>query len=315
MARGTVEQANAANQTSARVAGLLVILSLMSGGLAVLRNLLCVSYTSARGKVFLFDLEERRLLSCWEIDPDKRGGYSDAGGVALDMDFNIFVADTCNNTVRRYSAFGVELGRLGLPVEGGPGAARRDRVGVLDRPRGVGVYRETVFVSCGERRLRCGLQRFHRDGRVLAPIRAFGESEGQFGAPQGLCVCNGELMVADTLNGAIQRFRLHGQYIGRFSTARGRDEASRPVALVPTRDGDLLVVDHGDQRGLQRFSISGEPKGEPFSEVVEHPLAAVRDQAGRIYVLDRDGERVLRFHADLSFDAVIVDLAEILYDP
>ena len=309
-----MEQANVPNQTSASVAGLLVILSLMSGGLAVLRNLLCVSYTSARGKVFLFDLEERRLLSCWGIDPDQDGGYSDAGGVALDMDFNIFVADTCNNTVRRYTAFGVEHSRLGRPVEGGPGAARRDRAGVLDRPRGVGVHGETVFVSCGERRLRYGLQRFHRDGRVLAPIRSFGESEEKFGAPQGLCVSNGELMVADTLNGVVQRFRLNGQYIGRFSTARGPNEASRPVALVPTRDGDLLVVDHGDERGLRRFGISGEPKGEPFSEVVEHPLAAVRDPAGRIYVLDRDGERVLRFLPDLRFDAVIVDLAEILYD-
>ena len=280
------------------------------------RNLLCVSYTSARGKVFLFDLEERRLLSFWEIEPDESGGYSDAGGVALDSEFTIFVADSCNNTVRRYSAFGVELGRLGRPVEGGAGAARRDRVGVLDRPRGVGVHKDTVFVSCGERRLRCGLQRFGRGGRVMKPIHAFGEPDGRFGAPRGLSVGNGELAVADTLNGIVQRFRINGQYIGQFSTARSTDEASRPVGLVPTGDGHLLVVDAGDVRGLRRFAISGEPAGEPddLAERVDNPLAAARDESGRIYVLDRDGERVLRFGPNLDFEAVIVDLSEVLYD-
>ena len=275
-----------------------------------------MSYTSARGKVFLFDLEERRLLSFWEIDPDESDGYSDAGGVAVDSDFTIFVADSYNNTVRRYSAFGVELARLGQPVEGGPGAARRDRAGVLDRPWGVGVHKDTVFVTCGERRLRCGLQRFGRDGRVLKPIHAFGEQDGRFGAPRGLSLGNGELMVADTLNGVVQRFRINGQYIGKFPTARAQDEASRPVSLVLTGDGHLLVVDSGDARGLRRFAISGAPAGEPrdLAERVENPLAAARDEAGRIYVLDRDGERVLRFYPNLDFEAVIVDLAEVLHD-
>lgn len=282
----------------------------------MLRNLLCVSYTSARGKVFLFDLEERRLLSFWGIEPEDGEGYSDAGGVAVDEDFTIFVADTCNNTVRRYSAFGVEMGRLGLPAEGGPGAARRDRAGVLDRPRGVGVSGDTVFVSCGDRRLRCGLQRFDRQGRVLKPIQSHGESTSRFGAPRGLCLTKGELLVADTLNGEVQRFRIHGEFIGRFATARNGPEASRPVDLVETGDGDVLVVDHGDERGLRRFSIGGEPKDPSghLAERVEEPLAAARDEAGRVYVLDRGGERVLRFHPDLTFEAVIVDLAEIVHD-
>ena len=108
----------------------------------------------------------------------------------------------------------------------------------------------------------------------------------------------------------------HGEYIGRFSTARRAEEASRPVDLVATEDGDVLVVDHGDQRGLRRFGIGGEPRDESghTAENVEEPIAAARDEAGRVYVLDRGGERVLRFHPDLTFEAVIVDLAEIVLD-
>ncbi len=282
-----------------------------------MRNLLCVSYTSARGKVFLFDLEERRLLSFWEIDPDKRGGYSDAGGVAMDSDFTIFVADTCNNTVRRYSAFGVEMNRLGRAEETASGSVRRDRAGILERPRGGVVHRDTVFVSCGDRRLRCGLQRFHRNGDVQPPMRAFGERDRRFGAPRGLCVHNDDVMVADTLNGIVQRFRIHGQFVGQFPTARSPGEASRPIDLVSTEGGDLLVVDHGDQRGLRLFNISGEPLAgtADLGANVEHPLAVVTDDGGRIYVLDREGERVQRFHPDLTYEGVIVDLAEVLQEP
>ena len=127
---------------------------------------------------------------------------------------------------------------------------------------------------------------------------------------------NGELMVADTLNGVVQRFRINGQYIGQFPTARAKHEASRPVGLVPTGDGHVLVVDSGDTPGLRRFAISGQPAGEPedLAERVENPLAAARDERGRIYVLDRHGERVLRFGPNLDFQAVIVDLEEVLHD-
>ncbi len=79
----------------------------------------------------------------------------------------------------------------------------------------------------------------------------------------------------------------------------------------------MLVVDHGDERGLRLFSISGEPLAGPadLEANVEQPLAVVTDDGGRIYVLDREGERVQRFGPDLTYEGVIVDLAEVLQEP
>ena len=63
---------------------------------------------------------------------------------------------------------------------------------------------------------------------------------------------------------------------------------------------------------VERHQPVGEP--EDLAKRVENPLATARDESGRIYVLDRDGERVLRFGPNLDFEAVIVDLEEVLHD-
>ena len=41
----------------------------MFGGIAVAKNLLCVASADARGRVFLVDLDERRVVSSWEFGP------------------------------------------------------------------------------------------------------------------------------------------------------------------------------------------------------------------------------------------------------
>jgi hypothetical protein len=171
-----------------------------------------------------------------------------------------------------------------------------------------------VFVACGERWLVRGVQCFRRDGGLLPPLRSFGEADGRFGAPRGIAATRAGVFVADTLHGVVQRFRLHGPYVGRVITARTPEEVSRPVAVVPIRDGEeLLVVDSGDEPGVRRFSIDGRvlPFDPPAGLVLEEPSGLAVDEAGRVYLLDRHGERVQRLRADLSFEKVVIDLAEV----
>lgn len=287
----------------------------MFGGLATQKNLLCVAHAEARGKVFLFDLEERRLASFWEYGgEDEAGGYADAGGVAMAADFSLYVADARNDVVRHFNPFGMELGRVGRTPEGAPGAQRRDRNGTLDRPRAVAVFEDTLFVGCGEGKLRRGVQRFRRNGVIREPLRSFGEAEGRFGAPRGLFVDHDGLLVADTLHGVVQRFTVDGRYVGHFSTAHAPGESSRPAAVVRMACGDVLVAESGDRPGLRRFGIDGAQR-DPVATDVEllDPIALARGEEGRLYVLDRDGERVQRLDAEGTGGERIVDLAEVLY--
>ena len=82
-------------------------------------------------------------------------------------------------------------------------------------------------------------------------------------------------------------------------------------------DGTILVVDQGDEPGLRRFEVSGKlvgPESPATKLQVVDPVDLTRDDIGRVYVLDRDGERVLRLKSDLTQETQILDLAEYLHD-
>ena len=156
----------------------------MAGGVAVRANLLCVTWSAARGHVFLFDLEARRPMSTWTV-PNGDRGWSDAAGVAMDEHFHLFVADPHNDRVCHFSAFGRHLGDLGTQAPD-VGDQARDRPGVLDRPHAVALLGDTVLVACGDRARRRGVQRFSKNGDVLRPLASGGDVEATFAAPRGI---------------------------------------------------------------------------------------------------------------------------------
>jgi hypothetical protein len=285
----------------------------MACGVALRSNLLCMSWTGARGRVFLVDLDARRVVSFFEFSgPD--GGYADAAGVALAPDWSILVADTRNDVVRRFTPFGKQVASYGEAPSRPPGAAGRDRPGSLDRPRSLALHDGVVLVGCGEGCLRRGVQRFTLAGQPLPPLRSRGDVEAEFGAPRGLWAGRSGILVADTLHGVVQRFDSGARYVGEVRTAARAGETSRPVGVVELVNGDLLIVDEGDRRGLRRLNLFGDvlPDAGGFA-ALQDPQALAADEQGRIYVLDRDGERVQRLGADLRFDVTLLDLAETLY--
>ena len=282
--------------------------SRMFGGIAIWRNLLCVAYSEVAARVVLIDLDGLRPLSHWSFGEGLRRVAP--GGVAFGPHGEVFVTDPHNDCVRWFTAFGKTVGVLGESSDRGPLARERDRPGTLDAPRSVAVIDSMIYVGCGERQLAHGVQRFGLDGDPRAPLRSSGDPERRFGAPRGLFGDSLGLLVADSLNGVVQRFDTEGRFIAEFSTARRAGERSRPVDVLRRPDGDVLVVDGGDDPGLRGFAIDGAPWSgclHSANECLEHPIALTKDDAGRLYVSDRDGERVCRFSPELEFDGVVFD--------
>ncbi|MEO6594480.1 MAG: hypothetical protein ABIP94_06985 [Planctomycetota bacterium] len=285
----------------------------MSGGIAVRANLLCVTWSAARGHVFLFDLEARQRMSTWTLPPGARG-YCDAAGVAMDEHFHLFVADPHNDRVCHFSAFGRHLADIGLPAPA-VGDTVRDRRGVLDRPHAVALLGDTVLVAVGERPRRRGVQRFSRTGEVQKPLASLGDAEATFGAPRSVWADATGILVADTLCGRIQRFRPDGTFVCQVPCAPA-GMLARPVAVMALPAGALLVADRGDEPGIFAMGKDGAPLSlaAAMHERCEDAIAFAGDAQGRVYVLDRTGERVQRFSPDLAFDQLIVDLREHLDD-
>jgi len=285
----------------------------MSGGVAVRANLLCVTWSAAQGHVFLFDLEARQRVSAWPM-PRVAQGYSDAAGVAMDEHFHLYVADPHNDRVCHFSVFGRHLGDLGLPVPA-TGDVARDRPGVLDRPHAIALGPESVYVACGDRPRRRGVQRFSRSGEVQRPLPSGGDVEAVFGAPRAVFADGEGILVADTLHGSIQRFRRDGTFVARIACGL-EGSLARPTAVLRLAGGSVLFADRGDEPGIRAVRPDGARLAiaEAMSAQCVDPIAFAVDEQGRIYVLDRGGERVQRFGPDLVFDCVVVDLAEHLDD-
>lgn len=282
----------------------------MSGGIAVERNILCIAHGEAHGQILLVDLSDGRLVSRFRFS-GRDGDFADAAAVALDTNFAVFVADTRNDLVRRFTALGREVGQFGRAVDRGPGAVERDRVGTLDRPRAVAVHDGQLWVAGGDRKLIRGLQRFDiATGEALGYVRSLGEEDRRYGAPRGLCVDAEGVLLADTLHGLVQRFTADARFVGFVRTAADPADTSRPVAVLRLAGGDLLVADQGDRGGVFRVGLAGERRAGPDGRF-EDPTALARDGRGNIYVLDRHGERVHRLAPDLRYLGVVVDLAEL----
>jgi sugar lactone lactonase YvrE len=282
----------------------------MIGGLAVRNNLLCVTWSAGRGHVFLYDLDARERMSSWTT-PVGRSGYSDVGGVAIDASFRLFIADPQNGCLRRYNAFGQHLGDVGLPPPGF-GDRGRDQLGVLDRPHAVACVRERVWVCVGERPRRRAVQCFDLAGNARRALPSRGEPGEKWAAPRGVWCDDQGLVVSDTLRGRLQLFRNDGAFVQEVAVPAGGGDGSRPAAVARIGGGRLLVVEHS---GVEAKLVAMRADGTSASlgglqEACSDPAALAVDEAGRVYVLDHAGERVVRCGPDLGSPEVLLQLSE-----
>ncbi|MEC8652849.1 MAG: hypothetical protein VXY92_09835 [Planctomycetota bacterium] len=279
----------------------------MIGGLAVQNNLLCVTGSMGRGHVFLYDLDARERISTWST-PVGPSGYSDAGGVAIDARFRIYVADPSNACLRRYNAFGQHLGDVGLPLPS-TGDRGRDKLGVLDRPHAVACPMERLWVTAGDRPRRRGVQCFDVHGKALRSLSAQGEAGTKWAAPRGVCCDERGLVVADTLRGRLQLFRPGGTFMQERSLPSGA--AARPGAVARLPSGAVVVVDHGGvEAALVGLAADGAQVALPgLDGEVRDPVGLATDPRGRLLVLDEGGDRVLRWSADRGEPELLVDLS------
>jgi len=260
----------------------------------------------------LYDLQARERVSAWSL-PAGPSGYSDAGGVAIDRNFRIFVADAHNHRVRRFNAFGQHLGDLGLA--GGESTGQvRDRTGILDRPSAVAVHLDRVYVAMGEQPRRRSVQCFHVDGRALAGLPARGDAAQKWAAPRGIWADDRGVIVADTLRGQLQCFRGDGAFVQELGVGCSLVSA-RPGHVVRLGSGAILCVDHAQVRSRL---VAVRPDGTELDlaqleSLCRDPLAVAVDEQQCVYVLDHDGERVLRLTPDMEMDVVLVHLRE--HDP
>ena len=151
----------------------------------------------------------------------------------------------------------------------------------------------------------------------------FGENEGQFNMPWGICVDElGEVYVSDWRNDRIQKFTADGEFVMSIGgSGNGKGEFNRPTGVAVDGDGDIYVSDWGNDR-VQQFAADGRylesfrgeasfsksateylmanPKTMRLREMTSlepqkrfrHPTSVTVDGQGRMFVTDFGSFRI-----------------------
>ncbi|OGF57772.1 MAG: hypothetical protein A2Z21_10255, partial [Candidatus Fraserbacteria bacterium RBG_16_55_9] len=234
--------------------------------------------------------------------------------VAVDLAGNVYVVDTGNHRIQKFSPNQQLLAEWGSHCDllQNSGCTDPDGEGPLEvgdgqfaLPQGIAVDKAgNVYVSdFGNARI----EKFDASGAFLMKWGRRGNGEGQFNQPIGVAIDEeGNVYVSDSGNDRVQKFDAAGSFLmkwGSFGAGDGQFHDPRGLAL--DSNGYVYVVDSGNHR-VQKFSLSGaflkkwgipgRGDGELFL-----PFGVAVDSVGNVYVTDTLNHRIQKFDAGGNF--------------
>ncbi len=218
------------------------------------------------------------------------GQFKYPEGIALDSAGNVYVCDTDNDRIQKFTSSGAFV-----TLWGGPGF----RVGQLDDPEGIAtdsagnVYVADTFND--------RIQKFTSSGVYVTQWGTFGSGNGQFWEPGALTTDSaGNVYVADTYNNRIQKFTSSGHYLTQWGSAgAGNGQFNNPYGVTADSAGNVYVADTFNNR-IQKFTSSGAyltQWGSAGNGDGQFNTASgiATDSAGNVYVADLSNSRIQKF--------------------
>ncbi len=229
------------------------------------------------------------------------GGWGDSGAgpgefgfpVAVATDTaggNVYVADSENNRIQRFSAAGKFIGEWGSS-----GSAN----GEFATPQSVATDGDgNVYVADADN---FRIQKFTGGGDFLTAWGSSGSGPGQFSAPEGVATDTaGNVYVADAQNDRIEKFSSSGTFLTQWgSSGKGPGEFGFPIAVATDSAGKIYVADSENDR-IETFTGSGDfltQWGGPGSGPgeLDFPVDVAAAASGRVYVADAHNDRIQIF--------------------
>ncbi|TAK33736.1 MAG: hypothetical protein EPO21_11990 [Chloroflexota bacterium] len=236
------------------------------------------------------------LLTTWGSSGSGQGQINRPYGIAVDVAGNVYIADTSNNRVQKFSSTGAFLAAWGSPGSG---------EGQLNRPYGIAVDAAgNVYVAdSGNNRI----QKFSSAGTFLSTWGSYGSGVGQLSWPAEVALdAAGNVYVAEMYNHRVQKFTNTGAFLtawGSYGTGDGQFEY--PYGIAVDAAGDVYVGDIYNYR-VQKFSSAGTflAKWGAYGSgdgQFSNPSGVAVDAAGNVYVADIYDNRIQKFSSAGTF--------------
>jgi DNA-binding beta-propeller fold protein YncE len=222
-------------------------------------------------------------------------GY--AGGVSVDAQGNVYVADYGNQRIQKFDPNGNFLMKWGSEGKGdgqfmGPTNISLDSQG-------------NIYVIDGERD---DIQKLDPDGSFLSKWGGSGAADGQFFNAGGLVVdAQGNVYVAAGENQRVDKFDSGGGFLLKWGSAgQGDNEFDLPCDVAVDPQGNVYVVNFGysfgseSQPRVQKFDGDGQflARWGSFGTgdgQFRNPDGIVLDGEGNVYVVDYTNNTLQKF--------------------
>jgi len=289
------------------------------------------------------------------LSPAHKGGYvlekviggtvagvlSGPLGVAVDKNGFVFVADTENHAIQKFSASGKPLtfwgkfgsGRSdfgfvrGVAVDGYGNVIAVDNAGIRKfdttgrfvarwqhfRPEGAAGNinpsvacdrQDNIYVANG---WIGGVVKYDPAGKIITHWGSRGSGNGEFGIPSGIAVdSKGYVYVVDQNNCRVQKFDSSGIYVSQWgSRGVGDTFFARPTGIAIDNHDRVFVTDEGSS-SVQVFDTDGNfirsfAGGGAGAANFGYPTGIAIDKNGRVFVADSANNRVQILSSDGKF--------------
>ncbi|MBM2825566.1 MAG: hypothetical protein HW402_1230 [Dehalococcoidales bacterium] len=216
--------------------------------------------------------------------------------MAVDALGDVYVADTYNHRIQKFSGSGAFIAKWG---SSGSGNSQ------FNEPAGVAVDAQgNVYVAD---QVNNRIQKFTSSGAFITKWGSYGSGDGQFKWLADVAVdSSGNIYVADYDNNRIQKFTSSGAFITKWgSYGSGNSQFYRPVGVAVDALGDVYVADTYNHR-IQKFTSSGAfiakwgsyGSGDGQFNV---PHYLTLDAQGNVYVAEHSNNRVQKFTSSGTF--------------
>jgi tripartite motif-containing protein 71 len=182
------------------------------------------------------------------------GQFSNATGVAIDGSGNVWVADTGNNRIEKFSSSGAFIAAYG---------SKGSEPGQFDEPfyLAYSPWNGAVYVAdCGNGRV----QEISTSGVFIHQFGEWGKGNGQFDYPYGIGIApsSGNVYVGDPGDGRIEQFTPAGTYLTQFATkGSGNGQIKEAEGIAVSNSGAIDVVDSANFR-IEQWAPAPPPGNE-----------------------------------------------------
>lgn len=258
-------------------------------------NRVYVTESGGERQLKIFDREGRPIIS---VSPaNSNPGSRSFVYATVDEAGNVYAVDRISGVIFSYDQDGRPVKQI---VPSYDESTEKLKEEYSWTPLGIAPMRQGGFLVTNVTEGKHGILGIDFDGKVLWGFGKEGEEADQFEFPnQAISDGKGRIYVS---NGNLRRvtvFEENGRLIGNFGTASSKEGVQLPRGMVIDDLDRLYVVDAFDH-GVKVFDLAVSPpkflfafgKFGAMNGEFQYPNGIARDITGRLYVTDRDNNRV-----------------------